>query len=272
MRTLTVRRAAAGTVLPLALVSLAACGSRSSQEVTGEVNAPSSTPSPAAPAHHQVSSAAFVASIKHATSQITTARIRMRMNGSGQTIPISGVIDMTGEHPAMRMTMDLSGMGTPSDLRLVDQTVYIQVPGTKGKFYKVDLTDPNGPLGALGGTLDKMDPNSLMAQLTPAMFKHVTGLGAATVGGRRLHHYRAIVDVRAQSKLASLPKLPHVALPKTATYDVWLDDQGRMARFAMVMGRSMTMSATYTDYGTAPHVTAPPAGDVMELPSSSSIS
>jgi hypothetical protein len=58
-------------------------------------------------------------------------------------------------------------------------------------------------------------------------------------------------------------------MPKTATYDAWLDSQGRMARFSMLMKNAIKMSATYSDYGTAAHIVAPPAADVLAMPGSS---
>ena len=35
---------------------------------------------------------------------------------------------MTGDQPAMQITMDLTGMGTPTDMRMVDGVMYIQDP------------------------------------------------------------------------------------------------------------------------------------------------
>ena len=73
------------------------------------------------------------------------------MDLSGQSVPVKGVLDLTGDSLAMQMNVDVTGMGTPTEMRLVDRTMYVGVPGTTDKFYKVDLDDPNGPLGALGG-------------------------------------------------------------------------------------------------------------------------
>jgi hypothetical protein len=176
------------------------------------------------------------------------------------------VIDLTGASPAMQMTMDISGMGTPSDMRLVDKVVYVGVPGSNGKFYKIDLGDPNGPMAGLGA-FDNIDPNSMMSSMSPKVFKKVTDRGQVTVGGQQLHHYTVQMDLGAAVKIPNLPTT--AALPKTATYDVWLDSQGRMARFSMLMRNALKMSATYSDYGTAAHIVAPPAADVLAMPGSS---
>jgi hypothetical protein len=274
MRTLTLRRAAVAAAVPLALASLTACGSGSGTATdaqAGPTSAAPTSPGSSATAHpkpQHLDGATFLAMIQDASKKITTARFSMDMDVSGQSLPLTGVIDLTGDSPAMQMTMDISGMGTPSDMRLVDKVVYLGVPGTNGKFYKIDLSDPSGPMAGLGGgAFDNIDPNSMMSSMSPKVFKKVTDRGEVTVGGQRLHHYTVQMDLRAAAKIPHLPTT--AAMPKTATYDVWLDGQGRMARFSMLMRNALKMSATYSDYGTAAHIVAPPAADVLAMPGSS---
>lgn len=272
MRTLTLRKAALVAALPVALSSLAACGHSSlpatatdPQAVAGSAATDGSTPAAAT----TVGKAEFLALLKSAAGKITTARFAMTMDMSGQTVPVKGVIDMTGDSPAMQITMDVTGSGTPADMRLVDKTIYLQMPGAGGKFYKIDLTDPNGPMGSLGGdTFDNIDPGQLTANMSPRAFRRITDHGVSTVKGQQLHHYTAQMDLGAVRKIPNLPST--AALPKTATYDVWLDDQGRFARFRMFMKNTMRMTATYSDYGAAAHVVAPPATDVVAMPGMSS--
>lgn len=274
MRTLTLRRAALAAAVPLALTSLTACGGGSGTATdaqaapTGAAPASSGSSAPARPKPKHLDGATFLAMIQDASKKITTARFSMDMDVSGQSVPIKGVIDLTGDSPAMQMTMDISGMGTPSDMRLVDKVVYFGVPGSNGKFYKIDLSDPHGPMAGLGGgAFDNIDPNSMMSSMSAKVFKKVTDRGEVTVGGQQLHHYTVQMDLGAAAKLPNLPTT--AALPKTATYDVWLDSQGRMARFSMLMRNALKMSATYSDYGTAAHIVAPPAADVLAMPGSS---
>jgi hypothetical protein len=271
MRTLTLRKAALVAALPVALSSLAACGDSSSQAVATDPqgvasSGPADGSTPAAAA--TVGKADFLAMLKSAAQKITTARFAMTMDMSGQTVPVKGVIDMTGDSPAMQMTMDMTGSGAPADMRLVDKTIYFQMPGAGGKFYKIDLADPNGPMGSLGGdTFDNIDPGQLTANMSPRAFRKITDHGVSSVKGQQLHHYTAQIDLSAARKIPNLPST--AALPKSATYDVWLDDQGRFARFRMFMKNTMRMTATYSDYGSAAHVVAPPASDVVAMPGTS---
>src|SRR6188472_3402801 len=98
------------------------------------------------------------------------------------------------------------------------------------------------------------------------MFRKVTDLGSETVGGRSLEHFRVVLDTRAASQLVK--RLPSTAsLPKTMTYDMWLDSANRMAKFTMLMKKVSRVTATYTDYGADIRISPPPASQIMKMPS-----
>jgi hypothetical protein len=65
--------------------------------------------------------------------------------------------------------------------------------------------------------------------------------------------------------LGNLPS--SASMPKQIGYDMWLDDQNRMAKFTMTMKKVARVTATYSDYGADEHITAPPASQVTEMPS-----
>jgi hypothetical protein len=277
MRSLTLRRAAVAAVVPLTLGALAGCGS-SHSSTAADAHAPSGSPSSRTPSGttgsgatgHSVDPAAFVTRLKTSAQSLTTARFSMNMDLSGQTIQSKGALDMTGDHPAMDVTMDLSGMGTPTNMRLVGGDMYIQDPTSgSGKYLEMSLEDPNGPLAGMGDALDTYNPSQIIGSLSPDTFRKVTDLGSESVGGRQLEHYRVVLDTGAISK--ALKNLPSSAsLPKTATYDMWLDSQDRMAKFTMVMKKVSRVTATYTDYGADVNITAPPPSQVMQMPSGAS--
>src|SRR4051812_10174272 len=114
MRSLTLRRAVVAAVVPLTLGSLAACGnddpSRAADPRAGGPARPSppSPPTPPDPASgpKSVAPAAFVARLKTAARSLTTARFKMTMEVAGQTIYADGAVDLTGDHPAMQISMD----------------------------------------------------------------------------------------------------------------------------------------------------------------------
>jgi len=281
MRSLTLRKAALTAVVPLALGSLAACGngsgtgdSTTAADSAASSSTPTDTSSPASNSGDTqgstVDPAAFVARIKSAAKAITTARFTMSMDLGGQTVAAKGALDLTGDQPAMQLSMDLTGMGTPTDMRIVDGAMYIQDPTTgSGKYLKMDLSDPNGPLAGMGDVLTNYDPQSMIGNISPDAFRKVTDLGSETVGGRQLEHYRVVVDTGAATSM--LKNLPSTAtLPKTMAYDMWLDSQDRMARFTMLMKKVTRVTATYSDYGTDVHITAPDPAQVTEVPGTAS--
>lgn len=277
MRSLTPRRAALAAAVPLALGSLAACGNSSTQATpdphTGSGSSAGSSPTPT-PTHtvaRNVSPAAFLAELKKSATAITTARFTMTMDLSGQTVTARGALDLTRDKPAMRLTMDLTGMGVPTDLRMVDGFMYVQDPtsGT-GKYLKLDLSDPNGPLGGMGAALDNLDPQSMIQRIPPDVFRKVTDLGSQRLLGQQVEHYRVVADTHAAAGqlLHNLPST--VSLPRTMSYDVWLDSQHRMARFTVLVKKVSKVTATYQDYGADVNITAPPASQIETAPSASS--
>jgi hypothetical protein len=212
-----------------------------------------------------------VVKLKSAAKSITTARFSLTMDLGGQSVDAKGALDMTGDKPAMQMAMDLTGMGTPTDMRIVDGALYIQDPSSSsGKYLEMDLSDPNGPLAGMGDALTNYDPQSMINSITARAFKKVTDLGSQTVRGQKLEHYRVVLDTSAATKM--LKSLPSTAsMPKTVNYDMWLDGQNRMARFTMLMKNVTRVTATYSDYGADLHITAPDPSQVQAMPSTSSV-
>lgn len=273
MRTLTLRRMALVAAVPLALSTLAACGDNSSSSTAADPAAPTSAATSDATTGgdpsgaKSVDPADFLNTMKSAAKAITTAKFTMNMDLSGQTVSAQGALDMTGDKPAMQLTMDLSGMGTKTEMRLVDGVMYIQDPtSNSGKYLKMDLSDPNSPMAGMGDALTNYDPQSMIDQMSPDAFQKVTDLGQESVGGQTLEHYRIVLDTSAATKM--LGNLPSSAsMPKQIGYDMWLDGQSRMAKFSMTMKKVAHVTATYTDYGADVNITAPDPADVVEMPS-----
>jgi hypothetical protein len=281
MRILTIRRAAVAAVLPLALGSLAGCGGSNGSSTAADPAGSSSTPTTdtstgggtstgtTAGTGKTVDRAQFLAMVKAGAHKLTTAKFSMQLDASGQQISADGALDMTGSSPAMKISMDLSGMGTPTDMILLDGNMYIAVPGSNGTFMKMDLTDPNSPLGSMGDTLGGIDPKSLTDQLSPHVFKKVVYDGPDTVGGQQVKHYSVTLDTSAVPMLKGMPSSSTASLPKTMSYDLWLDDQGRMTQLKMLMKKVLSMTLTYSDFGAPVDIKAPDPSKVQSMPNTS---
>lgn len=270
MTSQTLRRIALGAAVPLTL-SLAACGS-SGSSVTTAAAAPttasgSSSGATAAPkAGSQISSARFVSLMKAAAKKITTVKVSLTGDTSGQSYSMKGEMDLTGAKPAMEMGMNMTSSGLSGvQMRLVDGTLYMSLGSmSQGKFVKIDLSKPGNPLGSVGSSLGQLDPSQMLSKLSPGAFQRVTYLGTDQHG----RHYHATLVTAKASQLKGLPSSATANLPKTMAYDVWLDDQGRFSSFRASVPKVMSLSATYSDYGAPVHISAPPASQVTQLPSS----
>jgi hypothetical protein len=276
MRTLTLRLAVGAAALPLALGSLAACGNDDTSATAGDpAAAVSSSPTDDASAEPQagstVSSTDFLALVKAAAQNTTTDKVAMTIESSGgQTVSMKGEMDMTGDKPAMQMTMDMSSAGLDQvEMRLVDGVIYMNMGQlTNGKFVKFDLSDPKSPLGSLSSSLDNLDPAQMLGELRPSAFRHVTYVGSDAAG----RHYKAVLVTKNSTMLKGLPSSALASLPKTAAYDVWLDSEGRFAKFEVLLPKMSKMSATYSDYGIDLDITAPAPSQVTDVPLGGSLS
>lgn len=282
MRSLTLRKAALTAVVPLALGSLAACGggqgsstnaddpaAPTSQSSSSSSSGPSDSSGPVT-SGSSVSGADFLALMQSAGSKITTAKVAMTGDASGQTYTMKGAVDFTGDKPAMDITMDMASSGLSGiEMRLVDGSIYMSLGSmTQGKFVKFDLNDPHSPLGSLSGSLDNLDPSKLMGEMTADAFKNVRLLGTDAAG----KHYRATILTAKSSQIKGLPSSATANLPKTMNYDLWFDSQGRIGKFQAVLPNTLRTTAVYTDYGAPVHISAPPASQITEMPGSTATS
>jgi hypothetical protein len=184
-----------------------------------------------------------------------------------------GDIDYTASPPAMEMTMAMPMAGAPTfDMRFVDGTFYMSLGEmTDGKFVKLDPSDPDSPLGDLGSMMDQvdqMDPAAMMERLEPSIDKVVYD-GEEDVDGRSLDHYELTVDGTQLGKVMEIPDAATAQLPDSLTYDLWLDDENRMAQMQMdmpVQGTSVAVEMSVDDWGKDVSIEAPPADQITEMP------
>jgi hypothetical protein len=278
-RTQPVRRAlAAAAVASLLGAGLAACGDKSTSASDAGSSASSSSSSTAAPAGNaqagqQVAPAQFVSTVEKGVAASTTAHMSMSMDlGQMGRISAQGQVDYTANPPEMAMTMTLPMAGAKqADMRLVGGMLYMSMGQlTGGKFVKIDPNDPSGPLAGagLGQMLDQMDPAKMLTKLESGI-SSVTYVGREDVSGRQLDHYKMSVDTAAMLKSmgGAMASQAPSGMPKTITYDVWLDDQQRFAQMTMqlpVSGATATMKMELTDWGAPVDITAPPASQVTD--------
>ncbi|MFC4853548.1 hypothetical protein [Actinophytocola glycyrrhizae] len=225
-------------------------------------------------------------SIGEQTSETNTAHMKITADAAGQKLSGEGDLRMSGEDAAMSMDMT-TPEGTIS-MVLVDKVFYIKLPQElePGKSWvKIDSNDDNPLAQALGGMTDQMsknaDPRATLEQFEKA--GEITDTKEEELDGKQTTHYSITVDVE---KLAANQEDPQMksamdqaieAGLKDFPVEVWIDEEDLPVRITLDMPtpnpatgktEAVKMQIDYTDWGKQVDITAPPAGEVAELPSS----
>ncbi|CAM3681968.1 LppX_LprAFG lipoprotein [Nocardioides marinus] len=266
------RLAALALTLPLGLAALTACEDDSS--AAGD--APASTGStsgadaggagaevPEVSEGEELSAEEFGALMVAAFEKATTADLVMSMTAGGQDIEVTGQADYSSDPVSMRMEM--TGMGGTGDMEIivVDNAMYMKLAVMSDKFLKLDLDDPDNPVG--GSFTGQLDPRA-QAEVIEQGLQTATYVGQEEVDGETLDHYTAVVD--SQAMLDQLEGAGDVAgqLPETVTYELWLTEDGLYRQMEIDMGAvAGEMLMRFEDWGTDVDIEAPPASQVTDM-------
>jgi len=206
----------------------------------------------------------FLDDMREGVEGFTTAHVTMDVAADQGDMSGEGDIELTDGNLAMAMDMSMPALGDGKvEMRLVDGFMYMKMPGQSGgKFIKMDLSDPSGPLGNLGGLTDAFDPSKSFDTFAEGLTK-VVDLGEDDLDGEELDHYRLTIDT---SKVEAFEGLPGSAgIPATMEYEMWVDDDFRMRGMDMDLPTGRT-TVRYTDLGAPVDIEAPPASQVTTMP------
>jgi hypothetical protein len=278
-----VRRMVAVAATPLLLAGLVACGPDANQASADRSATPSRCPS--APETSSITPLASTTDEPSAGAEIdpqdfldrllagfgssTTAQIAMVVDTTGLAMSAHGQVDYTGDTPAMALKMTAPAIGEGTiDLRLIHQVMYMSLPmlDPSGKFFRVDLSDPNNPLGDSLGDLSSFDPQSTIQTFSKCV-KSVKVVGDETIDGDATTHYQ--VTASTQELAGNIgAATAGVDLPDVLTYDVWLDSQSRMRKFTADVGKQNSIQMMLTNWGEPVVISAPRADQVQDMPGS----
>lgn len=256
---MTVKKSLVGAIAVVSTLAVAGCGSAA--DISGAQGV-------------ALNRSGFAASVSHATQQMRSVHMSGSFTVQGQRISVTadssfGDHTLTGASGVFRVSVP--SMGT-LQARLVGGVVYLngaelglgQVGGKP--WVKVDLTDASNPIGAMFAKItENLGPGQLLATLKN--LSTLRSLGAETVDGVAATHYRVTVDT---TKLGSALGLDpsqlrgDVSLPRTLSYDVWVDAGSRPVRVSMAMS-SFAMELHFSRWGEPVHVVAPPASQVSSF-------
>jgi hypothetical protein len=280
----SLRRVAALTVTPLLLAVLTACGGDDSSDAGDEPTTAATTEATeseatetaeaeesedagqAAADGEEVDKDEFLADVQAAVEDATTAHMTMATGAGGMSIEAEGEVDYTTTPASMAMTMTNPTSPTESiDMRIVDGQLYLNMGQmSQDKFYKIDLGDPNSPLGDMTELAETMDPVRSFEQFATGLEK-VVYVGEEEVEGDQLDHYVLTLD---STKIEMLQQSGTQGLPKKLEYDLWLDDENRMRQVKLDLGSAASVDMRIFDWDEPVDIEAPPASDVAPMPGS----
>ena len=257
-----IRRTAAAVIVLPAVLGVAACGkTETPAPSTGQTQSSAATSDAPAAGQPYKDKAAFVAAMKAAGKNATTAHVTMNMDAAGQKIVITGDTKVDADNPAMKMSMDM-GPSMKLDMILVDKKVYMKgMPGlAAGKWAVIDSSSTLGK--QLSESLNQADPTKMYDQFGDAV-TDVKYVGEDTVDGAKAYKYDLTLDTKAMSD--QLPTDSGTKLPDTITYTAWLDEKDQLRKVTFdLMGVKAEM--TMSKYGEPVDITAPAAGDTVKAP------
>lgn len=281
----TRRRLAAAAITPVVVLALAACngdddGSKASdEESTSQAASESSDPTPSTTSESpsaeestapdvpagNVSAADFTQLVSDGIEKSTSAKFAMKVTASGMSIDATGEMDYSQAKPATHMKMKMGQMGDMEAV-MVDDVMYMKMPaaagGAGGKWMKMSVKDALG--GQAGGNMGALDLRKSLELFTQGV-KSVESKGSESIDGVDTTHYVVTADLEAISNLIG-GSASTAQMPKTVTYDVWLDGEGRFTQMKADLQAAGKIEMNLTDWGTEVDIKAPPASQVTEMP------
>jgi hypothetical protein len=253
----------------LGLVSMAAVA----LAVAGCDNSTSTTPGASSAASPSAGSSSAAAADPAAVSALSAATAKLDQTSFKITVTSGSGFKLTGalDAPHGVGTADVTATGPNASVsihtRLLDQDLYVQVPGlTKaGTWTHVDGSrlPADTSIGLRPGQIDPVNTAKLIGSATDV---HATGTNsyAGTLDLTKAAGLAGVSQVKIDGYGAAASKVPFTA---------GLDDQGRLSELRIdlpaVNGQQTEpIDALYTDYGAPVSVERPAASEVTEAPDS----
>jgi hypothetical protein len=226
--------------------------------------APSSAPLPG-----HVDGAAMASRVRSAMARAGSARFSLASSTtSGQDA--AGVLNLSGA--TIKVSLNFSSGSDRLKVIAVPGVLYADVGQVvEGKHWLKVQAGATDPLSSAMAPLLSYMTNSADISSQAASWTAAGGFASAgrtTIGGVPVTEYDATIPQAAVQ--ANLPAQFRAVMQKDITGDshlqLWLDAQGRPIQLVTAgsyAGKPDRVTVTYSDWGSAPAVVPPPAGDVI---------
>ena len=196
-----------------------------------------------------------------------SAHMTMKATQAGkQLTDMQGDVSYAGGSSVQAVTTAPDGSKT--ETRFVGGILYTQIPGMTpaGKFIAIDPKDESSPLAkTFAGLTEQMDPLASIKTLQSAVTS-AERVGGGTVQGESVDHYKVVVDTAQMlAKMGAAGQQAQAQMPKTFTYDFWLDSDNLIRKMSFdLMGTSTDVELS--DWGKPVEIKRPAAGDIVKTP------
>jgi len=264
MLTTRSRSLAAIAAAALALSALAGCGSSDKAKDAGATPTTSASSSPSESAATDTGDTAAAAPGERLTKDNLVATMLAAMRAKktahmsmeiGSSVSADADVRYTASGTEMKMSMDMGP--TKAVVILVDGTIYMQ-QSAGSKYTRITKDTPG--MGAIFDQMSGLSPDASVAAMRGALQK-VEYAGTDTVDGDKVSKYHVTADTSAMAQ--SLGGAASMGdLPKTVTYDLYVDDDHLMRRIDMtVSDQKITMLVSH--WGAPVDIEAPPASQIL---------
>lgn len=191
----------------------------------------------------------------------------IQMEADGEQLEVEGAMDLSGDTPAMQLTMEVAEVGNV-DLLLVEGGMYMTMPGLvpEGKYLEAppeltqDLAD-----------LEEIDVSEMWGTWEESA-QRVVFLGEDDVDGTQMRQYEITVDEEAvdQALQSAAEELGDDAAMTSAApqgpvvYQVWLDDDNLIRQLVMDL-EDGSMQMMLDNWGEPQDIQAPAPEDIVDM-------
>ena len=210
--------------------------------------------------------AAFIDRMRAGLGDEGSAHVALAVKAPSAGIKAEGDTTYGPDGSEMQLTMRAGGQaagqtgGQEITLVVDDGTAYMSLAGVtpSGKFFEIPANSP---------VLESLNTGSLSPAESikgfEAGLQEVEDLGSEEIGGEPVEHYELTLDAAKTLAATGTKEVP--GLPKTLTYDVWLDEQDRMRRATYELS-GVEVVMDLTDWGKDITIDPPAKADLVEAP------
>lgn len=197
---------------------------------------------------------------------LSSYTMAMSMDVDGQAMDVDGAMDLSGEQPAMQLTMSMPDLGE-IEMLLVDGSMYMAVPGLtpEGQYMEA----PPEMMGDVQD-LDEIDVSAQWEAWEQA--EKVVFVGTEDVDGTEVRRYEVTVNEgvvneaveSAAEEMGDAAAATSAAMSGPIVYDVYLDEDNLMRKMVADIDGT-TMEMTMDNWGEDPGIEAPSPDQITDM-------